>query len=64
MERKIRPFLLGLLLFTLLFGLAAPVNADPIFTNIVGNCCWGYGVAGSNYGTESLAAQFVPAANS
>jgi hypothetical protein len=67
MERKIRPFLLSLLQValpvTLLFGLAVPVNADPIFTNIVGNCCWGYGVAGSNYGTESLAAQFTPTAS-
>jgi hypothetical protein len=35
-------------------------HADVVFTNIVGNCCGGYLVGGSNFGTESLGTQFSP----
>jgi hypothetical protein len=63
MERQIRLCLPSLLPIALLFGLAPPTNADTVFTNIVGNCCGGGAVFGSDYSTESLAEQFIPTAN-
>jgi len=39
---------------------AALAHADVVFTNIVGNCCGGYLVGGSHWGTESLGAEFTP----
>jgi hypothetical protein len=46
-----------------LFSFATPVNAAVVFSNIVGNCCGGFGVEGANYGTASLGASFTPTGN-
>jgi hypothetical protein len=43
-----------------ILALSAPARADIVFTNIVGPCCGGYAVNGSNFGPESIAAAFTP----
>ena len=63
MTRKTQFWRVVFVLIAILFGYVAPLNADIVFTNIVGNCCGGYAVFGSDYGPESLAEQFIPAHN-
>jgi hypothetical protein len=40
--------------------LLAPLHADVVFTNLTGSCCGGLAVAGSNFGSVSLATAFTP----
>jgi len=54
--------LVSLVVVASLFNLAIPMKADVVFTNIVGNCCGRYTVAGSTFGSVSLAASFIPTA--
>jgi hypothetical protein len=55
--------LVSLTVIASLFSLAPPMKADVVFSNIVGNCCGGFAVDGANYGSVSLGASFIPAAN-
>ena len=40
--------------------LSTPLHADVVFTNLTGSCCGGLAVAGSNFGSVSLATAFTP----
>src|SRR5208282_1736017 len=46
-----------------LSSLATPLKAGTIFSNIVGNCCGGDAVNGTNFSSVSVAEAFTPAAN-
>jgi hypothetical protein len=61
-------FRAALLSFLVIGGLsshATRLKADTIFSSIVGNCCGGYGISGTNSfpGSESVAEAFTPSAN-
>jgi len=63
MKRHSRIFLVCLGVVLCVPGFAVLGHADVIFSNIVGNCCGGYLVGGSEFGTESLGAEFTPTQN-
>src|SRR5690242_5872894 len=63
MKRATLSSVIAFAVIATLFSLATPVNAAVVFSNVVGNCCGGFGVEGSNYGTVSLGASFTPTAN-
>lgn len=60
MRRHSRYFVLCASVALYLSAFATLGHADVVFSNIVGNCCGGYLVGGSNWGTETLGAQFTP----
>lgn len=61
MEKHSRSLVFCVSIALYLSTFAALGHADVVFSNIVGNCCGGYLVGGSDWGTESLGAQFTPA---
>jgi PEP-CTERM motif len=63
MKRATLSFVIALAVSTTLLSSATPVIAAVVFSNVVGNCCGGFGVEGANYGTVSLGASFTPAGN-
>ena len=63
MKRTTLSAVIALAVIATLFTSTTPMNAAVVFSNVVGNCCGGFGVEGSNYGTAALGASFTSAGN-